>query len=623
MGAPLELITSNDWFSHKDVKFKSVVEFAAMSEFLIVATKGDDGNTLKLDASLDGTTFADAKFPPKFEVDHQTAYTVLDSSTHSVFLHVTINPRREQEYGAIIKSNSNGTSYVMSLNNVNRNTEGYVDFEKMQGIEGVALANVVSNVDAVNGGAKKEKKTMITHNDGADWELLQAPAKDSEGKSYKCNVNKKEECSLHIHGYTERRDPRETFSSPTAVGLMLGVGNVGKSLGTFGEASTFMTTDAGITWKEIKKGNYAWEFGDQGSIIALVHRGKDTKDMYYSLDSGETWNLHEFSAHAMQIETISTVPSDTSLNFMLWGRDGKQLVAINVDFSGLPEFEKKCDLKEDDPTGGDYDLWTPQHPVLDESDQCLFGHVAEYHRKKRDAKCYNGRKIDHLHNIARNCTCTRDDFECDFNYQRQPGGECLPIPGLDLPDPAAICSQEGNKVKEYWDITGYRRIPISTCQGGKELDKITSHPCPGFEEEYNKKHGLGGFWVFLIVLFSLGGAGGVGWWVYRNWDGKFGRIRLGETSSGGAGMGMGEWVKYPVMAISGLVAVASAVPLVIGAVIRVVGGWFGRSGGYGRVGGGERRYTSRSSFARGRGTYEGVAEDEGELLGDSEDEGSV
>jgi hypothetical protein len=409
IGAPLELLTSTKWFAEKDVKFKSVVEFATMSEFIIVATKAEDNKSLKLDASLDGVTFADAKFPPKFEVDHQTAYTVLDSSTHSVFLHVTVNPREGQEYGAIIKSNSNGTSYVMSLNNVNRNGPGYVDFEKMQGIEGVAVANVVSNVEAVNKGSKKEKKTYITHNDGADWELLQAPDKDSEDKSYACNVKDKDSCSLHLHGYTERVDPRETYSSPTAVGFMLGVGNVGKSLGTIGEASTFMTSDAGVTWKEVKKGNYAWEFGDQGSIIVLVHRGKDTKDLYYSLDGGESWNMTEFNEHPIKIDAISTVPSDTSLNFMLWGRDARELVTINVDFSGLNDFQEPCDLPED-PTAGDYDLWTPQHPMLRE-DECLFGHEAQYVRKKREAKCRNDKKITSIHNIARNCTCSRRDFE--------------------------------------------------------------------------------------------------------------------------------------------------------------------------------------------------------------------
>lgn len=411
MGAPVELISSEDWFKTKDVKFKSVVEFATMSEFIIVATKGDDGNSLKLHASLDAKTFAEAKFPPKFPVDHQTAYTVLDSSTHSVFLHVTVNAREGQEYGSIIKSNSNGTSYVMSLNAVNRNTDGYVDFEKMQGIEGVALANVVANVEEVDKGAKKQKQTRITHNDGADWGPLQAPAKDSEGNRYSCDVSNKNECSLHLHGYTERADPRETFSSPTAVGIMMGVGNVGKQLTTIGEASTFITTDAGLSWTEIKKGTYAWEFGDQGSVIVIVRRGEDTDHLYYSLDTGETWKLYKFSPHAIRVDAITTVPSDTSLNFLLWGKDGRELVAINVDFSGLDEFSKKCELDENNPTAGDYDVWRPQHPMQNDQPECLFGHVAEYHRKKRGVKCYNGQRIDHLHNIARNCTCTRRDFE--------------------------------------------------------------------------------------------------------------------------------------------------------------------------------------------------------------------
>jgi len=406
MGAPVELISSEDWFKTKDVKFKSVVEFATMSEFIIVATKGDDGNSLKLDASLDAKTFAEAKFPPKFEVDHQTAYTVLDSSTHSVFLHVTVNGRVDQEYGSIIKSNSNGTFYVMSLNYVNRNTDGYVDYEKIQGIEGVALANIVANAKEVDEGKdKKRKQTVITHNDGADWEPLPAPKKDSDGKSYDCG-----DCTLHLHGYTERADPRETFSSPTAVGVVMGVGNVGKSLTTIGEASTFITTDAGLTWKEVKKGSYTWEFGDQGSVIVIVRRGEDTDHLYYSLDLGEKWDLYKFADRALRIDAISTVPSDTSLNFLLWGKDGKELVAINVDFSGLPEFEKKCDLKEQEPSSGDYELWTPQHPMQDDA-ECLFGHVAQYHRKRSDRKCYNGQRIDHLHNIVRNCTCTRRDFE--------------------------------------------------------------------------------------------------------------------------------------------------------------------------------------------------------------------
>ncbi|KAF2187204.1 vacuolar protein sorting/targeting protein 10 [Zopfia rhizophila CBS 207.26] len=607
MDAPLELLASEDFFATKETRFNSVVDFATMSEFIIVATKGDDGKSLKVDASLDGKTFAEAKFPPKFSVDHQTAYTVLDSSTHSIFLHVTANPMPDQEYGSIIKSNSNGTSYVLSINAVNRNAEGYVDFEKMQGIEGVALVNIVANKDDVDGGAKKKKKTKITHNDGADWELLQAPAKDSQGNAFSCDVNDLEKCSLHLHGYTERRDPRETFSSPTAVGIMMGVGNVGEYLDTIGEASTFITTDAGITWKEAKKGTYAWEFGDQGSVIIIVRRGEDTNHLYYSIDNGE-WTRYDFSDKPIRVDAITTVPSDTSLNFLIWGKDGSQLVTVNVDFSGIENFEEQCDLDDNNPEAGDYEFWTPQHPMLDDK-QCLFGHVAQYHRKKPDAKCFNGRKIDHLHGISRNCSCTRRDFECDYNFERSPGGECKRIEGLELPDPKDVCKTKG--VKEYWGITGYRKIPISTCEGGAEMDHTSQvHPCPGFEEEFQRKHGISGFGLFMAIVIPFAAAGGIGYYIWRNWDGKFGRIRLGD---GTTGFDSGSpWISWPVAAISGLVAVVAAVPLLVGSLWRMVSNQFGGYGG--------RTYTSRSSFARSRGDYAVVDPDEGELLGEDSDE---
>ncbi|KAF2467591.1 vacuolar protein sorting/targeting protein 10 [Lindgomyces ingoldianus] len=609
MGAPLELLSSDDWFKTKEVKFKSVVEFATMSEFIIVATKGgEDGKSLKVDASLDGSTFADAKFPPKFNVDHQTAYTVLDSSTHSIFLHVTVNPRRDQEYGSIIKSNSNGTSYVLSLNAVNRNTKGYVDFEKMQGIEGVALANVVANQEEVDGGAKKKKKTVITHNDGADWISLKAPEIDSLNNEYSCDVTETKKCSLHLHGYTERGDPRETFSSPTAVGIMMGVGNVGEHLDTIGEASTFITTDAGITWKEAKKGTYVWEFGDQGSVIVLVRRGEDTNHLFYSVDLGE-WKRFDFADRRIRVDAITTVPSDTSLNFLIWGKDGKELVTINVDFSDLKEFKEQCKLDEENPTAGDYELWTPQHPILDDQQQCLFGHVAEYHRKKRDSKCFNGMKIDHLHEIKENCSCTRRDFECDFNFERLPGGECKRIEGLELPDAQAVCKNKG--VKEYWEITGYRKIPISTCVGGKEMEHTSrNHPCPGYEDEFQKKHGITGFGLSMAIVIPFITAGGIGYYIWRNWDGKFGRIRLGDNVP--SLDSESPWVSWPVAAISGLVAVVAAVPLLIGSLWKMVSSRFGGYGG--------RTYTSRSSFARGRGDYAVVDPDEGELLGEDSDE---
>ena len=401
---PLLLVSSDDFFDEPRTEhFKNVIDFATMSEFVVVATKDEEHETLKVDTSVDGVTFAPAQFPHNFEIPHQRGYTVLDSSTHAVFLHVTVSDDPGLEYGSIIKSNSNATSYVLSLSAVDRDAVGYVDFEKMFGIEGVAMVNVVANYDSKDYSKDgKMLKTMITHNDGAEWDYLPVPKTDPDGKKYDCS-----KCSLHIHGYTERSDKSHTYSSTSAIGLMMGTGNVGEYLTKRQEADTFMTSDGGVTWKSVKKGTYLWEFGDQGSILVIVKERTPTKIVYFSLDEGESWQEYQFADKEIEIDDLTTVPSDNSRNFLLWGYDGDELVAINLDFSGLTDTQ--CKLDENDVEGGDYYLWTPKHPKQD--DDCLFGHVSQFHRKRSSSNCYNGRMIPHLHDIARNCTCTRRDFE--------------------------------------------------------------------------------------------------------------------------------------------------------------------------------------------------------------------
>ena len=408
---PLQLKWSDNWFADDHKPFDDIIDFATMSEFIVVAARReDDREALTCHTSVDGKTFADARFPPSFEVPAQKAYTVLDSSTHAVFLHVTVNNREESEYGSIIKSNSNGTSYVMSLNGVNRNSRGYVDFEKMLGLEGVILVNTVANIEEADQGKSKRLRTMITHNDGAQWAPLQAPSKDAEGRKYQCDPKDTLKCSLHLHSYTERRDPRATFSSPSAVGLMMGVGNVGEYLGRKPDADTFITRDGGVEWFPVKQGNYMWEYGDQGSIIVIVEEDVATRSVFYSLNEGQDWQEYEFADSDFTVGSISTVPSDKSRNFILWGKDsssGSKIATVNLDFTGLAD--KQCQLDEKNPENGDYYLWEPKHPT--QKDNCLFGHVAQYHRKRPEAQCYNGLDIPHLHDISRDCECTREDFE--------------------------------------------------------------------------------------------------------------------------------------------------------------------------------------------------------------------
>lgn len=151
---------------------------------------------------------------------------------------------------------------------------------------------------------------------------------------------------------------------------------------------------------------------------------------------------------------------------------------------------------------------------------------------------------------------------------------------------------------------------------------LRSHPCPGHEEEFEKARGISGIGIFFAVVIPIGVASGVGWWVYQNWQSKFGQIRLGEQSSLDSNSPL---VKYPVVAVSAVVAVIGALPLLIGSLWRTVReNVKSRSDSGGRYswlrGGNQRRYTTRDSFARGRGDYAIVDEDEGELLGDDSDD---
>lgn len=200
-------------------------------------------------------------------------------------------------------------------------------------------------------------------------------------------------------------------------------------------------------------------------------------------------------------------------------------------------------------------------------------------------------------------------FPSNYNYELDNGGVCSLVEGEKPLTGKEMCANDPN-LRYYKEGTSYRRIPITTCQGGKMLDAAEETLCPGQEPDPEKENkGLSGLGLFVVaVLLPFLVASGVGYWVWRNWDGKFGRIRLGDTGS--AFDASQPWIQYPVAAISALVAVVAAIPLVASSAWRGISGMFG----------GGRRYTTRQSFARGRGDYAVVDPDEDELLGDDEEE---
>lgn len=507
---PLELVVGQNFYTKKKKMFDQVVGFAKFSEFLVVAAMSSGGRTLELEVSLNGITFATGQFPPSMHPETH-AYTILESSTNSLFLHMTMTDPPLPYWGNILKSNSNGTYFGVSVEHVNRDERGYVDFEKMIGLDGIALINVVSNTDEAIVSKRKTLQTRITHNDGGTWKPLSPPNVDSQGSKYKCNGAK---CALHVHGYTERLDPRATYSSPSIVGLIMAVGNVGESLAPYTESDTFLSRDAGFTWEEVHKDAHLWEFGDSGSILVMVNDEEPTDHVLFSTDEGLNWREYKFTTtEKIRVRFIVTIPSDTSRRFILLGQYPRSSgsVAVHLDFTQLTS--KQCMLDTDKPGHDDFELWSPSE---ERTERCLFGRQTLYHRRVRNTTCVVGKQSKVESRVVNNCPCAKIDFECEFNHVKNSDDQCVLVPGTKpLPNDDSCKNGEDH----WYERTEYRLIPYSSCVDGRRLDRGTHHLCPGF-----RAHGAV-FWMFMIIIpFAFTAL--VGYYYYRRSGLARGTIRL-------------------------------------------------------------------------------------------------
>ncbi|RLV91293.1 Vacuolar protein sorting/targeting protein 10 [Spathaspora sp. JA1] len=539
-----KLVSLDVYSTEPQVILPHIVGYNLTGNFLVATAVNEKGNnnfTLQDKVTSDGEQFVDSDFPHDFLFDPQKPYTILDFKSKAIFKYVTTSLDTNFEYGAILKS-SKDTSYVHILDAVNRNHQGYVDYEQMEdGLEGVLISNVVVNTDD-RSRTKKLLQTVISHNDGVEWNLLSAPVTDSNNQNYKCQGPK---CHLHLHGPTERTHYRDSYSSGFSTGFLIRSGNVGEYLQGLDKSSIFLSKDAGVSWKEIKQGNYIWEYADHGTILVLVNRQEETDTLLYSLNEGETWISYKFSDEKVKALDLVTVPSNTLRKFVLFAREESKstTLAFSIDFTRI--HSRQCQLDLDNPGKDDYEYWTPLNSnAADGNDEsrCFFGQEVKYLRRaKGHDDCFIGNApFKDGVKMVRKCNCTGRDYECDYNYYRNiTTGNCTLIQGLTQKD---MKNQMCNKpnVYEYYIPTGYRKILISSCQDGEQLDNWKHIPCPGKRRKSNEHHSItvddhiNILAIFvLFALFSL-----VVWSVYdrgirRNGGYKrFRQIQLGDSAGG-------------------------------------------------------------------------------------------
>ena len=100
----------------------------------------------------------------------------------------------------------------------------------------------------------------------------------------------------------------------------------------------------------------------------------------------------------------------------------------------------------------------------------------------------------------------------EFNYARNENGECVLLPGLSprAPDPNAQCRAG----EQWYDLTAYRKIPYSSCEGGRRVDRGTEHTCPGVG-------GRSAFFWLMMLFIPVSFAGLIGYYFHKK--GGYGR----------------------------------------------------------------------------------------------------
>jgi Sortilin, neurotensin receptor 3, len=196
--------------------------------------------------------------------------------------------------GTLFTSNSNGTYFTKNIEHTNRGARGYVDFEKITGIQGIVLVNVVENwEDVEKRGAEKHIISQISFDDGRTFQDLKADGK-----------------RLQLHSVTDPNNAGKVFSSP-APGIVMGVGNTGTRVEDYKKGDLYVSDDAGLTWKKALDGSHKYEFGDQGAVIVAIEDGDATKHIQYSLNHGKDWAKADLGDKVIP-RLLTTVPNSCS-----------------------------------------------------------------------------------------------------------------------------------------------------------------------------------------------------------------------------------------------------------------------------------------------------------------------
>ncbi|XP_035222728.1 sortilin-related receptor-like, partial [Stegodyphus dumicola] len=481
------LLSSTDFFksrNHTKVLITNIKDFEVRDKYLFVTRKqhllgsrNPDG-VLQLWVSYNRGSFKMAEFPSHLE---RKEIYIVDASDDQVFACVMHSETTTNLYISDVQR----MKFSLSLENILyvssqakdsnfQSEERLADIHKVHGLRGVYIATQLKQRAGSNT-TSEDLISVITFDKGGEWSLLKPPPIDKEDNPIKCDIN--DGCSLHLTQkfsqlYQRYRAP-PILSKVSAVGLIVASGVVGKSLK--GHPRVFVSSDAGINWREVLDGSYIYMVGDYGGIIVAVSSfiHQETDEVLYSTDDGETWDSVKFvsdGSKPIRIYGLMTEQGEKTTTFTLFGsvRDRREWLLVRLDLRHV--FKHDCRPE-------DYKLWSPHAP----NRTCLLGREEIYERRISHTSCYNGQNYERPIKTE-NCPCEREDYECDFGFKEQ-ADQCVRDEESEA-DPYAIPAT--CVPGEYYNRTqGYRKVPGDTCTGGNNfLYEPELKLCPSEDDEF-------------------------------------------------------------------------------------------------------------------------------------------
>ncbi|XP_012679722.1 sortilin 1b isoform X1 [Clupea harengus] len=414
------------------------------------------GNMRMIHVSVDqGDVWNIAQLPA---VGHEQFYSILAANNDMVFMHV--DDPGDTGYGTIYVSDNRGTVYSESLErHLYTTTGGETDFTNVTSLRGVFITSILAEDGSV--------QSVMSFDQGGEWVPIQKPL-NSQCDSTAAD---KEKCSLHIHAsYSTSMKvnvPMLPLSEPNAVGLILAHGSVGDAISVM-TPDVYVSDDGGYSWQKALSGPHHYAILDSGGLLVAVEQSNEAiSAIKFSTDEGQCWHVYNFTNDPIFFTGLASEPGARSMNVSIWGyRDSflsQYWVSITIDFREL--LTRDC---QDD----DYVQWLAHSDdISDPKDGCMLGYKEKFLRLRKDSVCWNGR--DYTVNKQHTpCSCTLDDFLCDFGYYRaENSSECLEQP--DLKGHVLEFCLYGKK--EQLQTNGYRKIPGDKCEGGvqpvrKEID---------------------------------------------------------------------------------------------------------------------------------------------------------